>query len=155
MCIPVIATVPLCITIVLYKFFVRTSAFPGPEVIKKFSCSTQLSMKFILLIKLTILTFFFKTVFMLNSAEHFQLSWAWKIFKCWYFYFQDQLSWVEHEKCFITSGQVTFLNLRTTKPTLKIVRPAKTHISLRIRPSDQSIRWSCVSFTAAGLSKEG
>ena len=46
----------------------------GPEVIKLFSCSTQLSMKFILLINLKILTIFFKLFFMLNSAEHAQLS---------------------------------------------------------------------------------
>ena len=41
---------------------------PGPEVIKLFSCSTQLSMKFFLFINLTILTNF-ETSFMLNSAE--------------------------------------------------------------------------------------
>ena len=50
----------------------------APEVIKLLSCSTQLSMsmslKFILLINLKILTIFFKTSFMLNSAEHAQLS---------------------------------------------------------------------------------
>ena len=44
----------------------------GPEVIKLFSCSTQLSMKFHLVIKIKIPTV--KTVFMLSSAEHAQLS---------------------------------------------------------------------------------
>ena len=42
---------------------------------------------------------------MLNSAEHAQLSWAWKSFNCWYFYFYDQvkfhaqLSWA-WKKCY-------------------------------------------------------
>ena len=40
----------------------------GPEVIKLFSCSTELSMKFHLVIKIKIPTI--KTCFMLNSAEH-------------------------------------------------------------------------------------
>ena len=40
----------------------------GPEVIKLFSCSTQLSMKFTLLINLKILTFF-KTSFMLSMKK--------------------------------------------------------------------------------------
>ena len=44
---------------------------PGPEVIKCFSCSTQLSMEFVSLLNLKI---FFKIYFMLNSAEHAQLS---------------------------------------------------------------------------------
>ena len=44
----------------------------GPEVIKLFSCSTQLSMKFHLVIKVKIPKI--KTFFMLNSAEHAQLS---------------------------------------------------------------------------------
>ena len=44
---------------------------PDPEIIKRFSCSTQLSMKFVLLIifKLLIIAFF-------SPAEH---SWAWII----------------------------------------------------------------------------
>ena len=46
--------------------------FSGPKVIKLFSCSTQLSMKFHLVIKIKMLTI--KTFFMLNSAEHAQLS---------------------------------------------------------------------------------
>ena len=83
---------------------------PGPEVIKLFSCSNQLSMKLILFINLKILTFFFfKTSFMLNSAEHAQLRWAWKQFELLAFLFlwpSDifMLSWVENGKCFITSG---------------------------------------------------
>ena len=41
---------------------------PGPEVIKLFSCSTQLSMKFALLINLKLLTI--ANSFLLNIAEH-------------------------------------------------------------------------------------
>ena len=40
----------------------------GPEVIKLFSCSTQLSMKFIMLINLKLLTI--ANSFLLNIAEH-------------------------------------------------------------------------------------
>ena len=48
----------------------RSWAFvkPGFEVIKLFSCSTQLSMNFVLFMNLKILTKF-ETSFMLNSAE--------------------------------------------------------------------------------------
>ena len=41
---------------------------PGPEVIKRFSCSTYLSMKFILLINLKLLTI--AKSFLLNIAKH-------------------------------------------------------------------------------------
>ena len=77
---------------------------PDPEVIKLFSCSTELSMKLVLLIKLKLLTI--TNSFLLNIAEHetfstnkyenanyiwhfhiykqrkfhAQLSWAWKKF---------------------------------------------------------------------------
>ena len=44
----------------------------GPEVIKLFSCSTQLSMKFFLLINLKLLTF--ANSFLLNIAEHENFS---------------------------------------------------------------------------------
>ena len=40
----------------------------GPEVIKLFSCSTQLSMKFVQLINLKLLTI--ANSFLLNIAEH-------------------------------------------------------------------------------------
>ena len=51
-----------------------------------FSCSTQLSMKFHLVIKKKIPTV--KTCFMLNSAEHAQLSWAWKKFQYFVSFFK-------------------------------------------------------------------
>ena len=44
----------------------------GPEVIKLFSCSTQLSMKFVLLINLKLLTT--ANSFLLNIAEHENFS---------------------------------------------------------------------------------
>ena len=45
---------------------------PGPEVIKKISCSTQLGMKFVLLINLKLLTI--TNSFLLNIAEHENFS---------------------------------------------------------------------------------
>ena len=42
---------------------------PGLEI-NFFSCSTQLSIKFVFLINLKIPTFFFQTSFKLNSTEH-------------------------------------------------------------------------------------
>ena len=65
---------------------------PGPEVIKLFSCSTQLSTKFILLINVKmpttvgILTF----ISMINTtSERFKAK---KNFlTCWHFNFYDQL----------------------------------------------------------------
>ena len=45
---------------------------PGPDVIKLFPCSTQLSMKFILLLNLKLLTI--ANSFLLNIAEHENFS---------------------------------------------------------------------------------
>ena len=45
---------------------------PGPEVIKLFSCSTQLSMKFFMLVNLKLLTM--PIFFLLNIAEHENFS---------------------------------------------------------------------------------
>ena len=47
-------------------------AAPSPEVIKLFSCSTQLNMKFVLLINLKLLTI--AMFFLLNIAEHENFS---------------------------------------------------------------------------------
>ena len=44
----------------------------GPEVIKPFSCSTQLSMKFVLLINIKLLTI--ANSFLQNNAEHENFS---------------------------------------------------------------------------------
>ena len=48
------------------------SAQSGPEVIKLFSCSTELSMKFVLLINLRLLTI--ANSFLLNLSEHENFS---------------------------------------------------------------------------------
>ena len=48
------------------------SVSPGPKVIKLFSCSTQLSMKFVLLIYLKLLTT--ANSFLFNIAEHENFS---------------------------------------------------------------------------------
>ena len=46
--------------------------YPGPKVIKLFSCSTQLSMKFVLLINLRLLII--AIFFLLNIEEHENFS---------------------------------------------------------------------------------
>ena len=52
---------------------IRFSKQPGSEVIKFFSCSTQLSMKFVLQIKFKLLTYAIIFLF-LNIAEHENFS---------------------------------------------------------------------------------
>ena len=78
---------------------------PGPKVIKHFSCSTHLSIKFVLLINLKLLTIAYS--FLLNIAEHENFSCN-KYENCWHFHIYEQrnfiLSWAEYEKSFITSG---------------------------------------------------
>ena len=83
-------------------------SWPGPEAIKLFSCSTQLSMKFIMLINVKmptivgILTF----ISMLNEtseslkARKVGLFQQFSFISNWNF----MLRWVEHEKSLITSG---------------------------------------------------
>ena len=70
----------------------------GPEVIKLFSCSTQLSMKFVLInLKLLIIA----NSFLLNIAEHenFSANKYENVNYCWHFHiykqrkFHAQLSW--------------------------------------------------------------
>ena len=46
--------------------------YPGTEVIKVFSCSTQLSMKFVMLINLKVLTI--ANLFLLNITRHEKFS---------------------------------------------------------------------------------
>ena len=59
---------------------------PGPEVIKLFSCSTQLSMKFVLLINIKLLTIV--DSFLLNIAEHeiFSANKYENANYCWHFH---------------------------------------------------------------------
>ena len=71
----------------------------GPQVIKLFSCSTQLSTEFQLLIKTKILTnkeFCFKSLVCKNTNNR----WNFNIMSRIHF----GLSWVEHEKSLITLG---------------------------------------------------
>ena len=50
----------------------RNYIVSGPEVLKPFSCSTQLSMKFVLLMNFKLLTI--ANSFLLNIAEHENFS---------------------------------------------------------------------------------
>ena len=56
------------IFVCLFWFYLRMFVRSGPEVIKLFLCSTQLSMKFVLLMNLKLLTI--ANSFFLNIAEH-------------------------------------------------------------------------------------
>ena len=57
----------------MLSFFTQTGkTLIGSEVIKPFSCSTQLSMKFVLLINLELLTI--ANSFLLNIAEYENFS---------------------------------------------------------------------------------
>ena len=59
---------------------------PGPDVLKLFSCSTQLSMKFFVLINLKLLTIAIS--FLLNLAEHgmFSVNKYDNANYCWHFH---------------------------------------------------------------------
>ena len=59
-------------TLQLLTILVLTFELPGPEVIKLFSCSTQLSTKFFMLMNLKLLTM--PNSFLLNIAEHENIS---------------------------------------------------------------------------------
>ena len=91
-------------TATVFALSIRTE-IPGPKVIKLFSCSTQLSMKFVLLINLKLLTI--ANFFLINIAEHENFS-ANKYENANFFIFISRenfmLSRVEHEKSFITLG---------------------------------------------------
>ena len=73
---------------------------PGPEVIKLFSCSTQLSMKFFLLINVKmptivgILTFMSGKNSILGSSEPNISQISWSIYTYEHLKFHAQLSWV-------------------------------------------------------------
>ena len=63
---------------------------PGPEVIKLFSYSTQLSTKFILLInvKMPLIVGILTFISMINTSERLKAS---NLFICWYFSSYEQL----------------------------------------------------------------
>ena len=75
----------------LYKQFVLRSKLPCLEVIKPFPCSTQLNMKFILLINVKMPTIVGILIFisMINTTSE-RLK-ARNFFVCWYFSFYEQL----------------------------------------------------------------
>ena len=83
-------------------FMLRHVLKSGPEVIKLFSYSTQLSMKFFMLINIKMPTVVGILIFI--SRKNFMLSSALqeKSLNCWYLTFIGRtnfiLSWVEHEK---------------------------------------------------------
>ena len=75
-------------------------SIPGPEVIKLFPCSTQLSMKFFLLINVKMPTIVGILTFMGRKNGIISLSEPKKCRISRYFYTYEH----EHEKSFITSG---------------------------------------------------
>ena len=85
-----------------------------PQGYKLFSCSTQLSMKFFMLINLKLLII--ANSFLLNIAEHkISLLINMKmptIVGIFIFFSRENfmLSWDEHDKCFITSGPGVFIS---------------------------------------------
>ena len=86
----------------------------GPEIIKLFSGSTQLSMKFFLLINVKMPTIVGILTCMSRKNNILGLTEPKKSRISWYFYTYEhlkshaQLSWVEHEKSFITSRPFVF-----------------------------------------------
>ena len=94
------------ISVDLAHYFVLNSAYPGPEVIKLFSCSTQLIMKFFLLINVKmpttvgILTFMIGKNSILGLTEPYKAKFLDFFYTYEHFKFQAQLSF----KSFITSG---------------------------------------------------
>ena len=81
-----------------------------PEVIKLFPCSTQLSTKFILRINFKMPTIVGILTFISMIITKFERLKARYFFFYWYFSFYEQFkfhAWLgEHEKSFITMGQV-------------------------------------------------
>ena len=86
----------------------------GPEVIKLFSCSSQLSMKCFKLINLKLLTM--PNTFLLNIAEYENFSTyiyeMQTIIGIFIIRENFMLSWVEHEKSFTTSGPCLLLTCK-------------------------------------------
>ena len=70
---------------------------PGPEVIKLFSCSTQLSTKFILLINITTIDGILTFISMINTTS--ERNKARNFFICRYFSFYEQLKFHAQLSC--------------------------------------------------------
>ena len=112
---------------------------PGPEVIKLFSCSTQLSMKFFLLINVKMPTIVGILTFMSRKNCILSLSEPEKCWISWYFHtyehlkFHAQLSWARKK----------FYNLGArsdTQPKHTIVHP------LLSMPYHTGITFSCLRY---------
>ena len=73
-------------------FTLVINRIPGPEVIKLFSCSTQLSLKFVQLINLKLQTLVHVNSFLLNIAEHenFSANKYENANYCWHFHIYKQ-----------------------------------------------------------------
>ena len=78
-------------------------SYPGPEIIKLFSCSTQLNMKLSLLINMKMLAFSYLSAEKLSCAATFSKK-EFAIVSNWRLISRTNvvLGWVEHEKGFIT-----------------------------------------------------
>ena len=70
------------------------SVSPGPEVIKLFSYSTQLSTKFILLINVKMPTIVGILIFISMINTTFERLKARNFFICWYFDFYEHLKFI-------------------------------------------------------------
>ena len=81
-----------------------SAGVPGPEFIKLFSCSTQLSVKYFLLINVKMLTVVGILTFMSGKSSILGLSEPKKSPIFIYFYTYERLKLLEHEKSFITWG---------------------------------------------------
>ena len=69
-------------------------AHPGPEVIKLFSCSTQLSILFKMLISIKISRFFLKS--QINRECYFPAHKCYNANKCWHFNTAEQEKFHAH-----------------------------------------------------------
>ena len=107
----------------LHVLKINLPSQPGPEVIKLFSCSTQLSMKFFLLINVKMPTIVGILTFMSRKNSILHLSEPDKSWISWYFYtyeqlkFHAQLSWAQ--KKFYNLRPWTILYPNDSKPKRK------------------------------------
>ena len=107
---------------------------PGPEVIKLFSCSTQLRMKFSLLINMKMPTTV--GIFIFISREKFMLGYVLqeRIAIVSSLRTNFMLSWVEHETSFITSGpDLNYFYSSETWLLILMQLPITNICSVRIR----------------------
>ena len=68
------------------RFYLRGLDTPGPEVIKLFSCSTQMSMKFVVLTNLKLLSVANSFLLHINEHENFSANKYENANYCWHFH---------------------------------------------------------------------